>query len=195
MRIGIFGGSFNPVHYGHLILAENARAEFGLDRVIFIPAGSPPHKPNARLARDSQRLGMIELAIKGNPAFEVSNYELKKGGMSYTYDTIRHHSNTIGKGAKLFFIMGIDLLMQIHTWKKSEGLLDMCTFLVGTRPHFPVSSIPEKIRSKVRIFRIPLLEISGTYIRRVLREGRSIKYLVPEKVEEYITKNRLYAPR
>ena len=192
MRIGIFGGSFNPIHYGHLILAETARTGFNLDKVIFMPAGRPPHKPDMRLADDWQRLKMVKLAIAGNPAFEASDYELKKHGLSYTYDTLKYFSRHFKKGAKLFFIMGIDLLMQINTWKKSEGLLDLCAFLVGTRPNFPASSIPKNTRSRVEIFKIPLLDISGTYIRKAIREKKSIKYLVPEKVEDFILRNKLY---
>lgn len=209
MKIAIFGGSFNPIHYGHLILAETARCNFNLDRIIFIPAGKPPHKPDIPLAEDKQRLQMIKIAISGNPAFGVSDYEIRKRGMSYTYDTIKHFRENVMKkkneiaspapgrarndtGNELFFIMGIDLLGEIHTWKKSEGLLDLCTFLVGTRPGFRVSQIPKRIRSKVRIFKIPSINISGTYIRRALREKKTIKYLLPEKVERYIYKNKIY---
>ena len=132
MKIALFGGAFDPIHYGHMSLAESAYEKFKLDRVIFVPSGKPPHKCPAS-AHKIHRLEMVKLAIRDNPHFTVSDYELKKSGKSYTYQTIEYFKQKY-PGDELFFLMGIDLFLTFNTWEKSRQLLDMCKFLVGIRP-------------------------------------------------------------
>jgi len=190
MKIALFGGSFNPIHYGHLVLAESARVKFSLDKIIFIPAGIPPHKNYIPLAPKKHRLNLVKLAIQNNKYFSVSDYELKKKGKSYTYQTIEYFKKTHPED-EIFFLMGIDLLAQVNSWKKGDKILDLCKFLVGKR----ISSnqnIPSQILKKVYVFDIPLIDISSTLIRDNIKKGQSIKYLTPEKVEKYILKNKLY---
>ncbi len=190
MKIALFGGSFNPIHYGHLILAETARVKFSLDKIIFIPAGIPPHKSHISLAPKEHRLNITKLAIKDNKYFSVSDYELKKEGKSYTYQTIEHFKKIYSKD-EIFFLMGIDLLKQIFIWKMKKKILDICKFLVGKREK-ETTDIPSSVLKKVYLFDIPVVDISSTLIRKNIKKGHSIKYLTPPEVEKYILKNKLY---
>ena len=199
MKIGILGGSFNPVHLGHLILAEQIREAAGLGKVLFIPASCPPHKPGAELAAAEHRIEMVRLAIEGNPFFEASDVELRRGGVSYTIDTIlalrREHP-----GDDFHFIIGADSVPELPTWCRTCELVDLCTFLIGSRPGHDIAwnlltqALPartiELLRKNV-ISTIPI-GISSSAIRLRIRENRSIRYLVPREVEEYIGRNKLY---
>lgn len=186
MRLGILGGTFNPIHVGHLLLAEAAREQCRLDAVWFIPTATPPHKPAHRLLDGKTRLALIRLAIQNHPAFHASNLELRVGGMSYTLRTVRELHARFPK-AQLFLIIGSDMLA--IPWYGLNELCRLCTFVVADRPgggvrhRFP----------RMRTLSMPQLDISSSLIRAKLRRGQSIRYLVPDAVARSLTRARLYA--
>lgn len=198
-RIGVFGGSFDPVHTGHLTVAQDAVEQLELDRLIFVPAAVPPHKQDKRLASGQQRLEMLRLATEGSLSFEVSDMELRRGGVSYTFDTMMQIQAGY-PGAELFFIVGLDSLTILHSWKNVEQLFRLCTIVPFARG----GEDPEKIAAQIqlpgalktallkRIIRIHEVEISASEIRMRLAEGLSIRYLVPLEVEMYIAEHGLY---
>ncbi len=186
-RIGILGGTFNPLHIGHLAIAEVAQEQMNLDRVIFVPSYLPPHKRIANLAPAEDRLEIVRLSIKRNSKFEVSDFEVQKGGKSYTIETVRHFQAKFSD-AKLFFIVGGDSAAALHTWKSIDEILEIVSFVVVNRPRHDecVASIPH--HSVV----LPGIDISSSYVRRRLLQGKSIKYLVPDEVFRYIEQHKLY---
>jgi nicotinate-nucleotide adenylyltransferase len=198
-RIGVFGGSFDPVHLGHLTVAQDAVEQLELDRLIFVPAAIPPHKQGKTLASGQQRLEMLQLATESNLRFEVSDMELQRGGVSYTIDTIRQIQFE-HPGAELFFIVGLDSLTILHSWKNVEQLLEICTVVPFARGGEDPAKIAEQIqlsrdwktRLMERVIRIHEVEISASEIRMRLAEGLSIRYLVPPEVEMYIAEHGLY---
>lgn len=194
-RIGILGGTFDPIHYGHLMAAETAREKFSLDRVIFMPTAIPPHKEHV-VTDFRHRYQMVMLAILGNPFFEASCLEYERGGVTYTVDTMRQLRHKYGNNTALFFITGIDTILDIFGWKEPEELLSLCRFIIAARPGFDLCIIGEILgryyKSAVIPMEMPQLDISSSDIRKRIREGRSIKYLVPEKVEQYIIQQKLY---
>ena len=186
MRLGILGGTFNPVHVGHLLLAEAAREQCGLDAVWFIPTATPPHKPAHRLLDGKTRLALIRLAIRGHPAFRASDLELRLGGVSYTLRTVREIRARFPK-AQLFLILGSDMLAV--PWYGLKALSRLCTFVVADRPGGGVRhQFP-----RMRTLSMPQLDISSSLIRAKLRRGESIRYLVPDAVAHYLTRYHLYA--
>lgn len=216
VQLGILGGTFNPIHYGHLAAAETVRERLNLSRVLFIPSYHPPHKLEGDLPAALHRMRMVELATAGNPAFELSEIEISRQGKSFTIDTIeallrqRPH-------AELFFITGIDSFLEIRTWHQWERLLSLCSFVVISRPGYrfadlgridfmnhaadalagldngsQVQAIVQTGGCPVILETIPLHDISSTDIRRRLRSGESVKYLLPAEVETYIIQNNLY---
>lgn len=201
-RIGLFGGSFNPVHVGHLILAERVRCDRSLDRVLFIPALEPPHKPGEPLAPAAERLRMVGMAVEGNPAFEPSALEIERGGPSYTLLTVRDVRAEVGPDADLFLIVGADSLCELHTWWRAHELVQEARVIAVPRPGRDVGSglaecagrfgqdWADDVRSL--LVEMPQIEISSTDVRRRVREGRSIRYLVPEAVRHHILANGLY---
>jgi nicotinate-nucleotide adenylyltransferase len=198
-RIGIMGGTFDPIHFGHLVTAEEARINFELDKVIFVPTGNPPHKKDYEVTEPEHRYLMTALATNSNPFFEVSRIEIERKGYSYTVDTLNQLVEIYGKDTSLFFISGADAVLDILTWKNIKGVLDVCTFIAATRPGYPVKKLKDKLEEikklygkDVYLLEVTAIAISSTEIRRRVKEGRSIKYLVPEGVEEYILKNGLY---
>ena len=194
-RIGIMGGAFDPIHYGHLVTAEIARGKFNLDTVVFVPSGHPPHKQNL-LGRAEQRLMMTLLATVANPYFEVSRSELDRIGPSYTYDTLNEFHEQYGAKSQFFFITGADAVLEILTWHNADKLISLCSFIAATRPgyHLPdVKRLPQSFFNKIEMMQAPALSISSTDIRRRIRAGEPIKYLLPEAVEAYIYKQGLYA--
>jgi nicotinate-nucleotide adenylyltransferase len=216
-RIGILGGTFNPIHYGHLAAASDVRERLKLDLVLFIPSFLPPHKQEEGLPSATQRLEMVRLAVSGNPGFAVSDIEVSRGGRSYTIDTVEALDSSF-PNAKLFFITGLDSFLDIPTWHRWETLLKKCFFVVISRPGYLFSDLlkmsfmssaspelqaldggelnqaeVETERGTVILIRIPHYDISSTDIRRRVREGRSVKYHLPEPVERYIITHTLYA--
>lgn len=187
MKIGILGGTFNPVHIGHLILAEETMEKLKLDKVFFIPAYLPPHKDNVNIAPANVRLKMLQLAIKGNKNLAVSDIEIKRKGRSYTIDTVTAFKNKYPKD-ELYFIIGSDLLKYLDNWKDLDTIMGMVNFIVATRPGFPLASIPERIHR----IDIRAVDISGFSVRQCVKEKKSFRYLVPEAVFEYINRSKLY---
>lgn len=187
MKIGILGGTFNPVHIGHLILAEEVREKLGLERIIFVPAYLPPHKDNSDIAAADARLTMLKLAIKGNKYFSASAMEIERDGRSYTIDTVREFKK-IYPLDELYFITGSDLLKYLDDWKDLAEITKMVKFIVGTRPGYPLEKIPAYISTVA----IRAVDVSAFEIRQAQKENKSFRYLVPEAVYRYIKKKKLY---
>jgi nicotinate-nucleotide adenylyltransferase len=188
MRIGILGGTFNPIHIGHLILGEEAVSNLRLDKLIFVPAYMPPHKPQEGIVDASDRYRMVSLAIEDNPKLEVSDIELTRKGKSYSVETLRWFKNMYGKDSQIFFVTGSDSLREIISWKDVGEIFKLANFSVGTRPGYPVTDVPPGIS----VFLITQVEVSSTEIRRRTRDRNSIRYLVPEQVRKYIEEKGLY---
>ncbi|MBR4643290.1 MAG: nicotinate-nucleotide adenylyltransferase [Selenomonadaceae bacterium] len=198
MKIGIMGGTFDPIHLGHLATAEAVRESFSLDEILFIPAARPPHKLGRPVTDEKHRLAMTILATRSNKFFKVSDMELKRTGLSYTLDTMNELYKTFGNSTELFFIIGADSLADLSKWHAAKELVEKCHFIATTRQGVDVNfSAVENFfgaaaRKHIHRVTTPGLEISSTDIREKIRSGRSIKYLVPEAVEEYILKEGLY---
>ncbi|MFH1507043.1 MAG: nicotinate-nucleotide adenylyltransferase [Candidatus Omnitrophota bacterium] len=187
MKIGILGGTFNPIHIGHLILAEEAREKLKLDRVVFVPAYLPPHKNNSNIAPARHRLAMIKLAIQGNNHFFASGVEIKRGGRSYTIDTLKKFQELYPKD-QLYFITGSDLLNYLDEWKDLKEIVRMVKFVTATRPGYPLDKIPHYITT----IGIRAVDISGFEVRQCIKKKKSFRYLVAESVYKYIIKYKLY---
>ena len=201
-KIGIMGGTFNPIHHGHLVTAQEALDQFGLDEIIFIPTGDPPHKVEDLLADAEDRYLMTVIATSSNDSFFVSRIEIDRHGKSYTIDTVKELRKIYGKGSELFFVTGADAILEILTWKNTDEIVTLAKFIAATRPGYDLSRI-EDLRSTlfrsereacagISIMEIPALAISSTNIRKRIKENRPINYLVPEGVNNYIIKHGLY---
>lgn len=196
-KYGIFGGSFNPIHYGHLMICEYIKEEMGLDKVIFIPTGNPPHKEIGVSAED--RYEMVRLAISPNPDFEISDIETTRVNLSYTVETIRELKE-IYKEEKLYFLIGLDSLFQLKTWKKIDDLSQEIEFVVALRPGYinkeeinnEIDFLRENFGTKINLIKTPLYEISSTDLRDRIHEGKSLRYLIPKKVLDYIEESGFY---
>jgi nicotinate-nucleotide adenylyltransferase len=198
-RIGVMGGTFDPIHYGHLVAAEVSRAEFGLDKVIFMPTGRPPHKQLQIVTDSEHRYHMTVLATLSNPGFEVSRMEVDKTGLAYTYDTVKELKRIYGKDSDIYFITGADAVLELSTWHRIQELLSLCRFIAVTRPGFDNENLEQKIQEitskyngEIICIEVPLLAISSTDIRNRFRNRKPIKYLLPEAVEKYIQEMGLY---
>lgn len=198
-KTGILGGTFNPIHNGHLIIAEEIREAFKLDRVLFIPSGNPPHKSKKVVIDKEHRFNMVSEAIKGNVFFEISRIEVEREGYTYTIDTLKKLRKLQKNDVLLYYIVGADVLYDLAKWKDYELVFKECEFIAALRPGFEteefekhIEYLKDKYEAKIKKAYIPLIDISSTEIRKRVKEGRSIKYLVPESVENYIKKNRLY---
>lgn len=200
MKVGIFGGTFNPIHTGHLVVAQDAMEALRLSRVMFIPSANPPHKSPESLAPASHRLQMIRAAIRGDDRFFVSDIEIKRGGKSYSVDTLRElrrqHPRT-----DWFFIIGSDSFKDLHSWREIETLAQLCQFVIVERPNFEMEKMSAcRVGLDAATFkrvsrhqlRAHLVDISSTEIRERSRAGKSIRYLVPTAVAAHIKKNSLY---
>lgn len=199
MKIGIMGGTFNPIHNGHLLIGEYARTELILDKVVYIPTGNPGHKSSLQVASARNRYEMVELAIKDNPYFESSSIEVERKGITYTLDTIKELEKIYGESGKFYFIMGEDSLFNLETWKGFNRLSKLCRFVVFKRKPGEDEEILNEIdylNNKYAIgiiyLKSPLMEISSTDIRSRIRKNKSIKYQVPKLIENYIEENNLY---
>lgn len=189
-RLAIMGGTFDPIHYGHLVAAEGARHEFNLEKVIFIPAGQPPHKKGRRITDSHYRLEMTRHAVSSNSHFEVSDIEVERTGPSYTIDTVIAVKELYPQH-QVFFITGADAVLEILTWNRVEELLSRCSFIAATRPGYRLESLEHTLKNIVTM-EVPALAISSTDIRHRVKDGRPIKYLLPEAVENYIKEMGLY---
>lgn len=195
MRIGFLGGTFDPVHYGHLRLAEEAREAVGLQQVLFIPAFVSPFRTDEPLSEPAHRLQMLQLAAQGNPYFAVSAVEISRGGVSYTIETV-HALREQYPDAELYLIVGADALSSFMTWRFPEQIAHACTLLAGMRPDYDLQAVmhtlPETVRTRVRPIPTTPLSIRASEIRLRVRTGRSIRYLTPPDVIEYIHQHQLY---
>lgn len=189
-RIGVLGGTFNPVHIGHLAIAQMAREAVKLDKVIFVPSNWPPHKNESNIAPARDRYNMVRLAVKGNPGFETSDFEIKNEGKSYTIDTLWHFRRIFPKEAKLFFIIGGDTLSQLKNWRYIEDILKIATFIVVNRP----GQFKKEKGIKVNYYSVsmPGIDISSSYVRSRIAQNKTMTYFVPDSVLKYIKKNKLY---
>ena len=200
MNIGIFGGTFNPIHSGHLIIAQEIINKKDLDKIIFMPNASPPHKKDMALADASLRFKMIELAIKNNALFDIDDFEMTSKGYSYTIDTLSYLSKKYPSD-NLFFIIGADSLFEIHLWKNCEELIKNYNWIIANRPGKEISEkklsqvpLPDELIKKLTnsLVETSFIEISSSKLREMVRNNESIKYFVPEPVEIFIKQNFLY---
>jgi nicotinate-nucleotide adenylyltransferase len=181
-RVGIFGGSFNPVHIGHLIQADDARARLALDRVLFVPARVPPHKDAAWLLDGRDRLELLDLALRDAPAFEVSRVDLDRDGPSYTVEMIRIVRASLPADAEVFFLMGSDSLLDLPGWRAPDEILRLARVVVFPRPGHDPSAAAESVRGRVLVLDTPRVEISSAQVRARIRAGEPYRYLVPDPV-------------
>ena len=213
MRLGLFGGTFNPIHLGHLRAAIEVREAFNLDKLLLIPSANPPHKTAGQVADAEDRLEMVRLAVGGEPCLEASDVELARPGPSYTIQTLRYFQEQFGSETDIHFIVGQDAFSEITTWKSYQALFVTAHFIVMTRPRPKLHSFEDFIHTRISaeyqydptsnlyshprwctIFclNITHLDISATKIREWVRRGRSIRFLVPDVVQGFIDKKRLY---
>jgi nicotinate-nucleotide adenylyltransferase len=195
-RVGVFGGTFDPIHVGHLIVAADLRFALGLDRLLFVPAGRPPHKPADLVSDDGDRLAMLELALADDPAAEISTADLERPGPSYTVDLLRILEDRL-PGARLVFLMGEDSLRDLPTWREPDEIARLAELGVATRPgvEFDLEAITARVpasRGRVSVVETVQLSISSSDIRRRVRLGAPIRHQVPRAVEAYIADRGLY---
>lgn len=198
-RIGILGGTFDPVHYGHLIMAELARENFALDKVLFIPSGNPPHKSSIKVTQAEQRYAMVCKAIESNGFFEPRRTEIDRTGYTYTVDTLKQLKQFNGEENELYFVIGADVVFDLLNWRSAEEVFQLCRFIAVLRPGYENDSFHRQVEyllkthsAVIYTMTMPQLEISSTMIREKVEQGKSIKYLVPDSVEEYIIREGLY---
>ena len=196
-RLGVMGGTFDPIHHGHLVAAQEAASTLDLDRVLFIPVWQPPHKPDEPWASPEDRLCMVRLAVDGNPRFEVSTIEIDRAGRSYTVDTLQRLAE-LHPAAALYFIVGMDSLADLPKWHDPTGILRLARIAALHRPGWEIVDLkalgrrlPES-RDRVDLVEMPELDISSTELRDRLRAGRPVRYLVPDAVALYLEEHGLY---
>lgn len=196
-RLGIMGGTFDPIHYGHLVTAEQAREALELDLVLFMPAGRPAFKLDEDVSDAEDRYAMTILATAANSAFDASRFEIDREGVTYTIDTLRALRAYYPDNVKLFFITGADAILDLATWHDAEGMAELATFIAATRPGYDIDQARARLANSgvafdVRYIEIPALAISSTNIRERVSRGKSVRYLTSESVIGYIRKNGLY---
>ena len=198
MRIGLFGGTFDPVHSGHLLVADAAMDRLHLDSVVFIPAGRPWLKARGDISLGEHRLAMVELAIKCRPGFDVSRVELERPGPTYTVDTLEQMQRELDPGDELFLILGMDSLRELARWRKPARLFELCTVVGVSRPGYEdvvpswLDDVAKGASLRVELVRGPLVSVSGTEIREKVSMGQPVGCRVPKTVEAYILEHRLY---
>ena len=198
MKVGILGGTFDPIHIGHLIVAEEARYQLGLGRIIFLPAGKPYFKKDRIVSTKSDRLEMIKLGIKDNPLFEVSEIELAREGPTYSIDSITRLKKELGDNVQLCFLVGMDALADIHKWKHPAELIEICQVVGLTRAGYDAfdwAKIEDKMpgaSQKIKIIEVSKIGVSSTDVRMMVGSGISVRYLVPDAVVRYIEEHKLY---
>jgi len=198
-KIGIMGGTFDPIHYGHLYIAECSRYKFGLDKVLFIPSGQPVHKNRDNFLAPVHRVGMTRLAIETNPYFELSTAEVDRPGPTYTVDTLEQLRKAGTGDEEYFFITGADAILEILTWKNLDRVFKLCRFIAVTRPGYSfkimnriLKKLADQQRRQILFYETGGILISSTEIRQRIMQGEPVKYLVPESVEKYIELHNLY---
>ena len=193
MKTCIFGGTFDPPHIGHLLIAQTIIESENFERLIFVPANISPAKQGKVISSTKKRLDMLNMALVGNDNFEISDFEINKGDISYTIDTVNEFAQNRNLEKKdLYFLMGSDTLREFHKWKDPKKIMNLCNIIVAIRPGFTPSDIPQWILDEVHFANIPQFEISSTNIRGRWRDGKTIRYMVPKDVWKYINKNGLY---
>jgi nicotinate-nucleotide adenylyltransferase len=190
-NLGILGGTFDPPHLAHLIAGEMTVEAFALDKLFFIPANIPPHKAGENISSAEHRFSMLGIATRGNNKFEVSGIELERSGSSYTVDTLREIQRQFSP-EKIFLFIGLDQFAVFNTWHKSEEIFEIADVVAMMRPSQKIDQIDSTLLKRVKVLSIPLLDISSTDIRARVRAGKSIRYLVPDGIREYIEEHRLY---
>jgi len=197
-RIGVLGGTFDPIHHGHLAAAEECRAALDLDLVLFMPAGQPPHKRGRVISPAADRVVMVELAIATNPFFRLSRVDVDRDGPSYTVGALEQLRLEWGLEARFWFLMGADSLADILTWRDPARLIELCRVVAVNRPDAPQPA-PEKLDAelpgasqRIDVVEMPAMDISGTDLRARVKAGRPVKYQLPEAVEQYVTERGLY---
>lgn len=200
MRIGIYGGTFDPIHYGHLVLAEQCREQCQLDEVWFVPAAQPPHKLDATISPAKARCEMVEFAIAGHPYFKLSRMELERTGLSFTVTTLEQ-LQAEDPSRELFLLIGADSLHDLPQWREPQRILELATVVAVNRGDRPLPERPlleqqlgPAAAARLRFIQMPGLDLSACDIRQRSAEGRSIRFLVPRAVEAYIAQNHLYSP-
>ncbi|MGH2460175.1 MAG: nicotinate-nucleotide adenylyltransferase [Chloroflexota bacterium] len=197
-KVGILGGTFDPIHHGHLVVAEDCRTQLGLDEVLFVPAGAPPHKRGRPISPAVDRIEMVQRAIAGNHHFRLSRVDVDRPGASYSVEMVARLRRELGDGPSLFFIVGRDALADLPLWREPARLADLCQIVAVNRPGYPsldlASLDPAIPHASERILQlvVPELSISASSLRQRVREGRPITYMTPDAVIEYIQQHRLY---
>ena len=197
-RYGMMGGTFNPIHLAHLYIAYEAKEELNLDKIIFMVAGNPPHKKESKIIDSKYRYNMVQKAIEGYEGFEISDYEIKKNGYSYTYETLQYLKKQ-DDNVEVFFIAGADSLMAIEKWRNTDLVLNNCTFVAFNRGEYNKSILEEqkyklekKYDAKIVILNVTDIELSSSMIRERIANGKRVDFFLPEEVKKYISENKLY---
>ncbi|HOM72971.1 MAG TPA: nicotinate-nucleotide adenylyltransferase, partial [Armatimonadota bacterium] len=195
-RIGIIGGTFDPVHIGHLIIAQEAWHKLELEKVVFVPAGIQPHKPDRPVTDREHRFNMVKLAVEDNPVFEVSRAELDRPGPSFTVDTLAEFKRIYGDETRLFFIAGADAILEIQTWHQPDKIIEYAALVAAARPGYDLSRakklLPEEFLQRIIFLEAPSVDISATQLRERVANGIPVRYLIPDPVVRYIIENRLF---
>ena len=197
-RYGMMGGTFNPIHLAHLYIAYEAKEELNLDKIIFMVAGNPPHKKESKIIDSKYRYNMVQKAIEGYEGFEISDYEIKKNGYSYTYETLQYLKKQ-DDNVEVFFIAGADSVMAIEKWRNTDLVLNNCTFVAFNRGEYNKSILEEqkhklekKYDAKIVILNVTDIDISSSMIRERIANGKRVDFFLPEEVKKYISENKLY---
>ena len=197
-KVGIMGGTFDPIHYGHLILAQNALDTFSLDEILFVPSGTPWLKESTKVLSKNKRVSMTGMAIEDNPDFALSTIEIDREGNSYSYETVEELKRMQPK-TDFYFIMGADSLLEIERWKHPDRLMAECTLLVAVRDDCDkeglekqIIYLTDKYQAEIKILPADRIDISSTKIRQLIREGKSVRYMLPDQIIRFIQKNHLY---
>ena len=193
MKTCLFGGTFDPPHFGHLIVAQTIFEAEHFDQIVFVPAHIPPHKIDTKISSVDARIEMLKIATKDNPNFIISDNEIKRGGISYSLDTIiSYKEETKIETKDLFYLIGSDSLKQFQAWKNPKEILKECKLIVAIRPGFRPSDIPNWILARIQFANIPRIEISSTQIRKRWTQNKTIRYMVTQPVWEFINKHKIY---
>lgn len=198
--VGILGGTFDPIHYGHLVIAEDCWYQLGLDEVLFVPAGDPPHKRGRVISPAADRVAMVALAIADNPHFRLSRVEVDRPGISYSVETVARLRKELGPEARLFFVIGADMLRDLPSWHQPDRLADLCEIVAVNRPGYPPFDLTRlepavpRAAERIRQLEVPELNIAASDLRRRVAEGRPITYMTPDAVVRYIQERGLYVP-